>query len=69
MPEFNQRLYEASLDALLLREVPKELAETASNIVARDDASLPNLGRTAEDQTVMRQIVDIINADAPLETM
>lgn len=69
MPEFNQRLYEASLDALLSREVPRELAETGSQIVARDDASQPNLGRTADDQAVMRQIVDIINADAALETM
>ncbi|MBH8577007.1 hypothetical protein I8752_29300 [Nostocaceae cyanobacterium CENA369] len=50
MPEFNQQLYKTSLDVLLSANVPKDVAEVASRVVASDDAKLPNLGRTPVDQ-------------------
>lgn len=61
MPEFNQRIYETSLDVLLTANVPREIAETASKVVASDDASQPNLGRTADDQEVVNQVVEHLN--------
>jgi hypothetical protein len=61
MPEFNQRVYETSLDALLTANVPREIAETASKVLASDDASQPNAGRTADDQEVVNQVVTILN--------
>lgn len=47
---FNQSLYVASREALIDNGVPWEIAEAASVVVAKDDASLPDLGRTASDQ-------------------
>lgn len=61
MPEFNERMYQTSLDALLTASVPQAIAEAASKIVASDDASQPNLGRTAEDQAVVQQVVERLN--------
>ncbi|MEJ1930810.1 hypothetical protein WDZ92_11160 [Nostoc sp. NIES-2111] len=61
MPEFNQRMYETSLDVLLSASVPQDIAEAASKIVASDDATQPDLGRTAEDQVVVQEVVKILN--------
>lgn len=61
MPEFNERMYQTSLDVLLTANVPQDIAEAASKIVASDDASQPNLGRTAEDQAVVQQVVEHLN--------
>ncbi|WP_414546083.1 hypothetical protein [Nostoc sp. CCY0012] len=46
----NENLYQASLKALTEAGVPEEVATKASQVVANDDAKLPKLGRTAEDQ-------------------
>jgi hypothetical protein len=58
MPEFNQRLYEESLDVLLTANVPRDIAEAASQVVATDDGTLPNLGRSAEDTEVCKTAMD-----------
>ena len=50
MPEFNENLYKASLKALTEAGVPIEIAVPASAVVAKDQAGLPNLGRTPQDQ-------------------
>ncbi|PHJ60245.1 hypothetical protein VF14_11590 [Nostoc linckia z18] len=55
MPKFNERIYNASLDALLSANVPKEIAEKTSEIVASDDGDLPNFGRSAEDQEIVNE--------------
>lgn len=58
MPEFNRRLYEASLETLLTASVPREIAEAASKVVASDDTSQPNNGRTAENQQAVNTAME-----------
>mgnify|MGYP005854305933 CR=1 FL=1 len=55
MSNFNQSLYAASLEALTENGVPVEIAAAASKVVARDDAKLPNLGRSEQDQQVVNE--------------
>lgn len=62
MPEFNHRLYKSSLDTLLTANVPKDVAEIASRIVASDDTTQPNLGRTDADQQVINKVVEHFNS-------
>jgi len=50
MTEINQQVYEASFKALTERGVPVSTAEKASEVVAKDNPSLPDLGRSSEDQ-------------------
>ncbi|MDZ8023571.1 MAG: hypothetical protein RMX97_02580 [Nostoc sp. DedQUE11] len=58
----NEQLYQASLKALTSNGVPEDLAIKASRVVASDDASLPNFGRTPEDQEIAKQVVTYLNA-------
>jgi hypothetical protein len=51
----NQNLYEASKEALMQNGVPEHIAEAASEVVANDDATKSDLGRTAEDQAVIKE--------------
>jgi len=53
--KFNQGLYDASLGALKDNGVPEDVAQAASKVVASDDANLPNLGRSSEDQLVVNE--------------
>ncbi|BAY15720.1 hypothetical protein NIES21_15390 [Anabaenopsis circularis NIES-21] len=52
---FKQNLYDASLKALTEGGVPEELAIKASQVVANDDASRFDLGRSPEDQHIVNQ--------------
>lgn len=61
MAEFNQAIYKSSLDALLTANVPKDIAHEASRIVASDDSSKPDFGRTAQDQEVVQKVVEHLN--------
>lgn len=47
---FNQNLYDASVKALTDNGVPEELAEKASQVVASDNPTQENLGRSEKDQ-------------------
>ncbi|WP_375471002.1 hypothetical protein [uncultured Nostoc sp.] len=55
MSKFNQNLYNASLEALLSANVPQEIAQAASKIVASDDNNKENFGRSAQDQQVINE--------------
>jgi hypothetical protein len=55
MPKFNKDLYKSSLKSLVDEGVPIEIAVRASEVVAKDQAGLPHLGRTAEDQEAVRE--------------
>ena len=59
---FNQELYQASLKALTDNGVPIEIAVPASSVVARDDGSKPDFGRTPQDQEVVKEAVTYLNA-------
>ena len=50
---FNQNLYDASVKALTDNGVPSELAEKASQVVASDDPTQENLGRSTDDQNAV----------------
>ncbi len=58
MTEFNQKVYEASLDVLLTANVSKDVTEAASKVVASDDATQPSLGRTPQDQEVVNEALN-----------
>ncbi|BAZ11798.1 hypothetical protein NIES4071_36240 [Calothrix sp. NIES-4071] len=62
MAELNQQLYQVSLDALTEVGIPEPLADAASRIIATDDASQPNLGRSEADIEVCHAVADIYNA-------
>lgn len=51
----NQGLYNATVQALTDRGCPEDLAKKAATVVANDDSSKPNLGRTQEDQKVIQE--------------
>lgn len=46
----NQQIYQAAFSQLTSKGVPVNAAQRASLVVAKDDPSKPNLGRTEEDQ-------------------
>ena len=46
--EFNQSIYDASVTALTSNGVPEDVAERASEVVAKDDPTQENLGRSEE---------------------
>ena len=50
MADINQEIYEASFKGLTEHGVPVSTAQKASEVVAKDNPSLPNLGRSVEDQ-------------------
>jgi hypothetical protein len=47
-----QKIY---CETLLAHGLPTDLANCASEILAKDDASKPNLGRTEEEKKVINQ--------------
>ncbi len=47
---FNKSLYDASVKAFTENGVPEELAVKASQVVARDDGTRENSGRSSDDQ-------------------
>ncbi|WP_414579618.1 hypothetical protein [Anabaena sp. CCY 9402-a] len=49
----NESLYQASLKVLTEAGVNKNVAVQASEVVAKDNPGLPNLGRTSLDQQVI----------------
>lgn len=50
----NQGLHDATVQALTNKGCPTDLAESAAKIVANDDATKPDLGRTQQDQEVIK---------------
>ncbi|MGB3637479.1 MAG: hypothetical protein WBA39_07870 [Rivularia sp. (in: cyanobacteria)] len=58
---FNQSLYDASVRTLTDNGVPSELAEKASQVIASDDPTQENLGRTESDQQTINGTMDYLN--------
>ncbi|WP_138500937.1 hypothetical protein [Nostoc sp. PA-18-2419] len=52
---FNENLYRASLRALVNEGVPVNVAVKASEVVAKDEAGKPELGRTSSDQQAVQE--------------
>lgn len=48
---------------LVMSNVPWDLAERCAYILLKDDASLPNLGRTEEEQTTINEAYQYIKGD------
>ena len=46
---FNENLYNACIKGCKEKGIPEELAKELARIVATDDPSLPNLGRSQQD--------------------
>lgn len=61
MPEFNWRMHDVTLETLKNASVPERLARSVAEIVACDDATQPNLGRSPEEQELINQAVKILN--------
>jgi hypothetical protein len=59
----NHQLYEASVKALTDRGVPVSAAEKASVVVAKDDGSKPDFGRTEQDQKHIKDAMTWMNAE------
>ena len=57
-PNFNQGLHNSFLEALKDNGVPENIAEQAAVVVASDDALLPDLGRTPEDQLIVNEALN-----------
>lgn len=55
---FNENLYRSSLQALTNNGVPEELAEKASRVVASDDATKSDLGRSDCDRETISQAMN-----------
>jgi hypothetical protein len=64
---FNQNLYNACRKACEGRGVPEDLTEKASMIIASDDAGTPNLGRTPEDQAIIKQVLPYLQSGGKAE--
>lgn len=64
----NERLYNVSLDVLTTNGVEPELAAKASVVVANDDPTKPNLGRSAADQQVVNKAMSQYHAHQKRET-
>ena len=58
---FNQNLYDASVKALTDNGVPEELAEKASQVVASDDPTKSDLGRSDSDQQTINETMNYLN--------
>jgi hypothetical protein len=52
---FNNGLYEAAKQAALDAGAPEAVAEKSARVVAKDDPTQDNLGRTDEDQDAVWQ--------------
>lgn len=55
---FNQSLYDASVKALTDNGVPEELAEKASQVIASDDPTQENLGRSDSDRETINETMN-----------
>ena len=55
---FNQSIYDASIAALTSNGVPVEVAERASEVVAKDDPTQENLGRSSSDQEAVNEAMN-----------
>ncbi|MBW4479468.1 MAG: hypothetical protein KME54_22145 [Tolypothrix brevis GSE-NOS-MK-07-07A] len=64
---FNQNLYSSCRKACEERGVPEDLTEKASMIIASDEALKPDLGRTPEDQEVMKQVLPYLQSGGKTE--
>jgi hypothetical protein len=64
----NERLYKVSLDVLTSNGVEADLAAKASKVVANDDPTKPNLGRSAKDQQVVNEAMSQYHAHQKRET-
>lgn len=58
----NEVIREAAEKALVNAGVPTDLASQCADIVARDDASKPNLGRSEQDQQLIAQSMQWVTA-------
>jgi hypothetical protein len=58
----NDSLKEAAEKALKDAGVPVNLASLCAEIVAKDDPSLPNLGRTQEEQQLINSSMEWMQA-------
>jgi hypothetical protein len=58
----NDSLKEAAEKALKDAGVPVNLASVCAEIVAKDDPSLPNLGRTQEEQQLITSSMEWMQA-------
>ena len=58
---FNQSLYDASVKALTDNGVPSELAEKASQVVASDDPTKSDLGRSDSDRETINEVMSYLN--------
>lgn len=59
----NQKLYDASMRFFTESGVPVSTAERASKVVANDDPTKPNLGRTEQDQKDITDATTWMNAE------
>ncbi|MBD2609567.1 hypothetical protein H6G81_35035 [Scytonema hofmannii FACHB-248] len=59
---FNPNLYGATLRACEESGVPEDLTYKAAVIIASDEAGKPDLGRTAEDQAVIKQVLPYLQS-------
>lgn len=60
--QFDPNLYGATLRACEQCSVPNDLAEKAAFIIATDEALAPNLGRTNEDQEIIKQVLPYLQS-------
>lgn len=63
----NDSLKEAALRALKDAGVPVNLASLCAEIVAKDDPSVPNLGRTQEEQQLINSSMEWMKAKGYFE--
>lgn len=61
---FNESLFRATKEALLLGGANEELATNAAQIIASDNPNLPNLGRTSLDQEIINDALPNIQVAA-----
>ncbi len=58
----NENLFTAALNALTNNGCPVELAQEAASIVANDDPYQPDLGRTLEQQQIIREALPYLQS-------
>jgi hypothetical protein len=58
----NSNLYRATVHACYDRGVPDDLTFAAARIIATDEAGKPDLGRSAEDQEIIKQVLPYLHS-------
>jgi hypothetical protein len=58
----NNEFYKTSLEVLTANGVPQDIAQQASAVVAKDDSTQPNLGRTFEEMAVVKEALNHMTA-------